>query len=81
MFREVLGTFLFPSWLAALGSPLLHFSYFHAGPPARVLHMSSELCEMAAKLKAEKMKSKRVLSHYSSALLPILRTLTQAGTV
>lgn len=58
MFGEVLGTFLFPSWLAALGSPLLYFSYFHAGPPARVLHMSSELCEMAARLKAEKMKSK-----------------------
>lgn len=73
--------FLFPSMLSSLCSPLLQFSYFHAGPPARVIHMSSELCEMAVRLKAEKMKSKGVLSHYSSGLLPILRTLTRAGTV
>lgn len=50
--------FRFPSWLAALCSPLLHFSYFHAGPRARVLHMSSELHETAVQLKAKKMKRK-----------------------
>lgn len=46
--------FRFPSWLAALCSPLLQFSYFHAGPQASVLHMSSELRETAVQLKAKK---------------------------
>ena len=65
--REVLGMFRFPSWLAAFCSPLLQFSYFHAGPRARVLHMSSELREMGVRLKAKKMKSTLSLFLWSFA--------------